>query len=534
MLSPPSRKNHRDGMLQRTITLRHRDGILVIILVAVVVVVFTVVNQHHAIVACSNSFSAEPGGPMDVAPPPRYSMESRLSVSATPRTSTKAAAAATARKIVFSESPSSSHTKNGASPACLPLQKFKTDDYPNSHKKTMDLFGIHNPGQKNYTRLVFLHMRKAGGTTLYSYLKKVTNSRRTTLKEFIACEGFKDCLELNNYEDGFHKYNDDERNATMLWKNRNEIPYPRPFPSLNWDDSGSTFYVTHLREPIARAISHYKYDQRWSCDISESRNSLRYMNISRHVTRELARANNSTKHDKFTFYAPSRATNKTYFVPSSENQKMEIEEWATELFPIFKDKKGRGNHMDLAYRPKRDKLWHCSTNCYARWATGMYHPDQIYESSFPSRAEYNRTYPFSNYYYKQKGNKNRPWLLRKMSEMIGNDGDQEETQSSNEEQELTDFGKTLTEEALKILLRYDLIIVLEWLKDPEYVHHIEGIFAGIHGLHDKTPSFCDQESKYANNLAPPRISNETRELIWSRNEIDRNLYERLTSCAEQG
>ena len=79
-------------------------------------------------------------------------------------------------------------------------------------------------------------------------------------------------------------------------------------------------------------------------------------------------------------------------------------------------------------------------------------------------------------------------------------------------------------------MRYDLIIVLEWLKDPDYVREIEAIFEGIRGLGMKTKSFCDDESKYANDLVPLHLSNPTRDLIRKRNEIDTQLYERLTSC----
>jgi len=50
---------------------------------------------------------------------------------------------------------------------------------------------------KNYTRLVFLHMRKAGGTSIANFLKNVVKSNKTSFREFSHCEGKKKCLGLH-------------------------------------------------------------------------------------------------------------------------------------------------------------------------------------------------------------------------------------------------------------------------------------------------------------------------------------------------
>lgn len=74
-------------------------------------------------------------------------------------------------------------------------------------------------------RIFFLHMRKAGGTTIRRYLLKVAKHYNIT---FEVAEGYK------------------TRQLTM---------------------DANTLYVTNLREPVARVISNYKYDLRWDCKL---------------------------------------------------------------------------------------------------------------------------------------------------------------------------------------------------------------------------------------------------------------------------
>lgn len=159
------------------------------------------------------------------------------------------------------------------------------DDYLMEANKTSSTISSssackpHFPSTTPIKRIFFLHMRKAGGTIVRFYLKKVAQIYNIT---FDAREG------SNTVED-------------------------------NMDDT-STLYVTILREPVARTISHYKYDQRWDC---------------------------------------SNLLNKS-FVPSLTNTKSTMEEFLN--YTCYK----HPNHVK--------KLWTCATNCYTHWASGYYKP----------------------------------------------------------------------------------------------------------------------------------------------------------------
>jgi len=76
-----------------------------------------------------------------------------------------------------------------------------------------------------FKRIYFYHARKAGGSSMHKYLSKVANHYG---------------LELMAVE----------------WSGMEE---PGTY------DDGATFYVTHLREPVDRSISQFKYQGRWSC-----------------------------------------------------------------------------------------------------------------------------------------------------------------------------------------------------------------------------------------------------------------------------
>ena len=97
-----------------------------------------------------------------------------------------------------------------SSPACYPhFNHYQPNGQWNSTTK--------------FKRIVFYHARKAGGTSTASYLKKVAETHGID-------------IELQE------------------WRAAEE-------PGTNKD----TFYVTHLREPVDRSISHFKYEGRWSC-----------------------------------------------------------------------------------------------------------------------------------------------------------------------------------------------------------------------------------------------------------------------------
>ncbi|KAI2512985.1 hypothetical protein MHU86_1531 [Fragilaria crotonensis] len=71
-------------------------------------------------------------------------------------------------------------------------------------------------------KIVLLHMRKAGGTSIWAYLCRVA-----------------------------HKYDlEFESNEARL-------------PLLPEEADNKTLLVTHIREPTARLLSHYKYEGRW-------------------------------------------------------------------------------------------------------------------------------------------------------------------------------------------------------------------------------------------------------------------------------
>ncbi|KAL9183040.1 LOW QUALITY PROTEIN: hypothetical protein ACHAXT_004827 [Thalassiosira profunda] len=71
-------------------------------------------------------------------------------------------------------------------------------------------------------RIFFYHVRKAGGTTVEKYLKMVTTHTELNTKRLSM--------------------------AMPLQRSRND-----------------TIYVTNLRDPVERSISHFKYEGRWSC-----------------------------------------------------------------------------------------------------------------------------------------------------------------------------------------------------------------------------------------------------------------------------
>jgi hypothetical protein len=122
-------------------------------------------------------------------------------------------------------------------------------------------------------RIFFGHMRKAGGSTLHSYLKAVARKYNLT---FVVKE------------------------ATKF-----EIPGKR----------GDTLYITHMRDPVTRAISHFSYENRWPC---------------------------------------SQLVYNKSFVPTNENA-FDFATW------IYNDNKpGTCSRLN-----KRG--WKCAFNCYIRW-----------------------------------------------------------------------------------------------------------------------------------------------------------------------
>jgi hypothetical protein len=133
-----------------------------------------------------------------------------------------------------------------------------------------------NLGDRTIDRIYFLHMRKSGGTGIKNYLKAIARKYKLPLQI--------------------------DEGRVM----------PNRFPETN----GTTLYVTNLRDPVSRAISHYKYDRRWDC---------------------------------------RQMTQNKSFIPTEENTKSSLEDFT------WNAERVNGG----AY-----PFWHCAVNCQARWATG--------------------------------------------------------------------------------------------------------------------------------------------------------------------
>jgi hypothetical protein len=138
------------------------------------------------------------------------------------------------------------------------------------------------PADTTIRRIYFQHMRKAGGTSIRQYFQTVANVFNL---EF-------ECKE-----------------SKLI-----ELPGSR----------NDTLYLTNLREPIARSISHYKFEYRWNCQ--------------------------------------DLVKNKT-FVATIDNQ-IPLEEWISTTFPC-----------------KKNKLWKCSRDCFIRWLNGCNEKKQLLEGN---------------------------------------------------------------------------------------------------------------------------------------------------------
>jgi len=79
-----------------------------------------------------------------------------------------------------------------------------------------------------FNRIYFYHSRKAAGSTVHKYLRKVADKYGIELK-------------------------------AVEWSGMEE-------PGTSYENNNTnTFYVTNIREPISRSISHFKYQGRWDC-----------------------------------------------------------------------------------------------------------------------------------------------------------------------------------------------------------------------------------------------------------------------------
>lgn len=145
-----------------------------------------------------------------------------------------------------------------------------------------------NRSEHPITRIYLLHMRKAGGSTMRVFFRALAKRFNLTVD---TCEG------CGHVED----------------------------PSQRND----TLYVTHLRDPVARALSHYRYEGRWNC-----KDGINHIGN---------------------------------FTPSAENA-ASLDNFLQNETSGWKKQKPKVNQPCLPEDTKR-RLWVCAKNCYIRWAS---------------------------------------------------------------------------------------------------------------------------------------------------------------------
>ena len=240
-------------------------------------------------------------------------------------------------------------------------------------------------GQWNNTtkfkRILFYHARKAGGSSMNKYLVKVAQTYGIQIE----------WIEWATMEDPGTRY-----------------------------DKADTFYVTHMREPVDRAISHFKYNGRWPCK--------QLVNHS--------------------------------FVPTEDNA-AQLETWNQTMGHEPKEK--------CSSREQVFRLGDCAVNCYTQWFGGL------------NCARWQ--VPFG--------------LQYKM--------------------------------AMSKLLKYNLIIVIEKLRDPVYVKAIEDFF-GVEGILKRGSPYCERNAHRANKNIPLVVHNETRAKLGGLNSLDLKLYHEISDC----
>jgi len=85
------------------------------------------------------------------------------------------------------------------------------------------------------------------------------------------------------------------------------------------------------------------------------------------------------------------------------------------------------------------------------------------------------------------------------------------------------------EVAKTMLLRYNFIVVLEKLKDVEYVNAVEKMF-GVPGITQRGSAYCERTSHKANEMIPLKIEDDTLQRLTRLNRVDIGLYKEFTDC----
>jgi hypothetical protein len=273
------------------------------------------------------------------------------------------------------------------------------DNLPFTSPACYPHFNLYRPNGQGWTnktkfkRILFYHARKAGGSSVNKYLVKVAKYYNIKIE----------WIEWSTMEEPGTYYHD----------------------GTDIEDDGGTFYVTHLREPIDRSISHFKYNGRWKCkDLSSNE-----------------------------------------FKPTLDNA-AHLETWneTSGHKPI----ECRTNRNDIIF-----KNGDCAVDCYTQWYGGLSCPNW----DVPIEQQYRV--------------------------------------------------------AMSKLLKYNMIIVIEKLKDPKYVKAIENYF-GVKGILERGTPYCERKSHKANYAMPLVVRNETRDKLTLLNKVDLRLYHEITDCLNTG
>jgi len=184
-----------------------------------------------------------------------------------------------------------------------------------------------------------------------------------------------------------------------------------------------TLYITNIRDPVERSISHFKYLGRWDCD---------------------------------------QLTKNESYVASEENARS---------FRRWRETGGfERSPCDVPF-----SMVDCAVNCYVQTFSGRGCPVE--------------------------------------------DGD------GNANNWYDEYNA-----ALDRLLRYDMILVYDKFKDPNYVRAVERFF-GVEGFNNKTiDMYCGWESRMANERVPLKVKFQHVLELTHLNEMDNRLYRDLTSC----
>lgn len=232
----------------------------------------------------------------------------------------------------------------------------------------------------------------------------------------------------------------------------------------------ATLYVTHVREPVSRSISHFK------CKVNYLFTDLtpqlipptlisNYMPLFWFALRALS--------DEGRWNCTDMMYNES-FVPSEENA-LKLETWNKEY----------GHHPAYCYNAPEFRMSQCAVNCYSQWFAG-------------SCPEWDTP--------EHPGGPDRMPVLKEMP-MV-------------EQYNI----------ARAKMLKYNLIVVTEMLKHPNYVAAIERYF-GVPGVNDRTAHpWCEDESHYYNSQIPLVIHNETVNKLTALNKIDIGLYHEFSDC----